>query len=272
MWSMLGNKFRFAGALGAVGAFGAFCVQTKSVKADDSLPAPHYKWPHTGNLSGYDHRSLRRGYQVYKEVCASCHSLNLIAWRNLVNVLATEEEAKEWAAEIDYPDGPNDVGDMFERPGKLADYMPKPYPNDNAGRAANNGALPPDLSLIKKARVGGEDYLFALLTGYHAPPVGVTLREGMSYNPYFPGGAIAMPQPLHADQVDYEDGTEASISQMAKDVSSFLSWAAEPELEERKQMGVKAILLLSLALIPTLYYKRLKWSVLKTRQLRFTKL
>jgi ubiquinol-cytochrome c reductase cytochrome c1 subunit len=161
---------------------------------------------------------------------------------------------------------------MFDRPGKLADYLPKPYANDNAARAANNGALPPDLSLMEKARVGGPDYIFALLTGYCEPPAGVTVRPGMYYNPYFPGSAIGMPQPLFDGMVDYEDGTEASMSQLAKDVTMFLTWAAEPETNDRKKMGWQALFLLSLALFPTLYYKRMKWSVLKNRKIRFTKL
>ena len=216
--------------------------------------------------------SIRRGWMVYQEVCSACHSLDLIAWRNLVGVVGTEAEVKEWAADHDYEDGPNDEGDMYDRPGALTDHIPRPYRNDNEARAGNNGALPPDLSLIKKARVGGEDYLFSLLTGYREAPHGVVLREGMHYNPYFAGGAIGMEQALHDEMIDYEDGTPSSISQMAKDVSVFLTWAAEPEHDERKRMGLKAFFVIALMCIPTLYFKRLKWSVVKTRQLRFTKL
>lgn len=239
--------------------------------ASDALPAQPHPWDHKGLFNGLDHASMRRGWMVYKEVCAACHSLDLIAWRNLVGEIGTEDEVKEWAAENDYEDGPDDEGNMFDRPGKLTDRMPRPYANENQARSANAGALPPDLSLIKKARVGGEDYLFALLTGYREPPHGITLREDMFYNPYFGGGAIGMPQPLHDDMLEYEDGTPASISQMAKDVCVFLTWAAEPEHDERKRMGLKAFFVLALMTIPTLYFKRFKWSVVKTRQLRFTK-
>ena len=196
--------------------------------------------------------------------------MNLIAWRHLVDVVATEDEIKEMALDETYEDGPDDQGENFDRPGKLTDSLPKPYPNDNAARASNAGALPPDLSLIKKARVGGEDYLFSLLTGYHEPPKGVNLRDGLYYNPYFPGSAIGMAQALHDGMIDYDDGTDNSISQMAKDVSVFLSWAAEPEHDERKKLGFKSIFLLTLMAIPTLYFKRLKFAPLKTREIRFT--
>lgn len=223
-------------------------------------------------FSGLDMKSVRRGYFVYKNVCAQCHSLSLVAFRNFVDVIATEDEAKEWAAETEVTDGPNDQGDMFERPGKLSDYLPRPYANDNAARAANAGALPPDLSLMEKARVGGADYIFALLTGYCEPPAGVSMRPGLYYNPYFPGSAIGMPQPLYDGMMEYEDGTPASLSQLAKDVSVFLTWAAEPETNERKKMGLQALFLLGVAVLPTLYYKRMKWSVLKGRKIRFTKL
>lgn len=258
------------GVLGAVTGLAFLGQQT--AHASDALAAPQHPWEHKSFFNGLDHGSIRRGWMVYQEVCSACHSLDLIAWRNLVGVVGTEAEVKEWAADHDYVDGPDDQGDMFDRPGALTDHIPRPYRNDNEARAGNNGALPPDLSLIKKARVGGEDYLFSLLTGYREAPHGVTLREGMYYNPYFPGGAIGMEQALHDEMIDYEDGTPSSISQMAKDVSVFLTWAAEPEHDERKRMGLKAFFVIALMCIPTLYFKRLKWSVIKTRQLRFTKL
>ncbi|KAG0074376.1 cytochrome c1, partial [Podila epicladia] len=141
--------------------------------------------------------SIRRGYQVYKEVCAACHSLDRIAWRNLIGVSHTEAEVKAMAEEHEYTDGPNDVGDMFERPGKPSDYMPRPYANEEQARAGNMGAYPPDLSLMIKARHGGADYVFSLLTGYQDPPAGVEIREGLNFNPYFPGGAIGMARVLY---------------------------------------------------------------------------
>ncbi|KAJ0639378.1 putative cytochrome c1, cytochrome c-like domain superfamily [Helianthus annuus] len=147
---------------------------------------------------------------------------------------ATEEETKAMAAEIEVVDGPNDEAEMFTRPGKLSDRFPQPYENEQAARFANGGAYPPDLSLITKARHNGQNYVFALLTGYRDPPAGVSIREGLHYNPYFPGGAIAMPKMFNDGAVEYEDGTPATEAQMGKDVVSFLSWAAEPEMEERK--------------------------------------
>ncbi|ORZ00748.1 cytochrome C1 family-domain-containing protein [Syncephalastrum racemosum] len=235
--------------------------------ADEGLHPPHYPWPHSGPLSTYDHASIRRGYQVYREVCSACHSLDRIAWRNLIGVSHTEEEVKAMAEEFEYQDGPDENGDMFDRPGKPSDYMPKPYANEEAARAGNAGALPPDLSLITKARHGGEDYVFALLTGYMDPPGGVEVREGLNYNPYFPGGAIAMARILFDDLVEYEDGTPATTSQMAKDVCTFLAWAAEPEHDERKKMGMKATVILSGLFLMSIWLKRFKWAPIKTRKI-----
>ena len=170
------------------------------------------------------------------------------------------------AEEVEYQDGPNDQGEMFQRPGKLSDYLPPPYPNEEAARAANQGALPPDLSLIVKARHGAADYIFALLTGYVDPPAGLELREGMNYNPFFPGGAISMARVLFDGVVEYEDGTPATTSQMAKDVATFLNWAAEPEHDERKQIGIKAVIMFSTLTLLALYTKRYKWAPIKTRK------
>ncbi|KAL0580595.1 cytochrome c1 [Marasmius crinis-equi] len=235
--------------------------------SDEGLHPPHYPWPHAGHFDSFDHASIRRGYQVYREVCAACHSLDRIAWRNLVGVSHTVDEARTMAEEVEYQDGPNDEGEMFMRPGKLSDYMPAPYPNEEAARAGNAGALPPDLSLIVKARHGGCDYIFALLTGYMDPPAGVEVREGMNYNPYFPGGAISMARVLFDGLVEYDDGTPATTSQMAKDVVTFLNWAAEPEHDERKKTGIKAIILLSTLFAISIYVKRYKWGPIKNRKI-----
>lgn len=251
--------------------------------------------------------SVRRGYQVYKEVCAACHSMERIAFRNLVGVSHTEAEMKvrrwrrchwqrvwtdkawvfpldipslhstpaslhlgmlkqNFASEYEFTDGPNDQGEMFTRPGKLADYFPKPYPNEEASRAANGGAYPPDLSLIIKARHSGKDYVFSLLTGYCEPPAGISLREGLHYNPYFPGGAISMAAPLYDGAVEYEDGTPNHMSQLAKDVIEFLSFASEPEHDERKKMGWKFLAINALFLGLSWYWKRLRWSYIKVRR------
>ena len=235
-------------------------------EAEHGLHAPHHPWPHDGLFSSFDHASIRRGHMVYQQVCAACHSMDLLHYRDMVGVMYTEEEAKAMAAEIDVVDGPDDTGEMFERPGKLADKLPSPYPNEEGARFANGGAYPPDLSLITKARHDGQNYVYSLLTGYREPPEGVNIREGLHYNPYFPGGAIAMPKMLGDGGVEYEDGTPATESQQAKDVTTFLAWAAEPEHDDRKLMGAKWIFVLSLVLMQAIYFKRWKWAPLKSRK------
>uniref|UniRef100_A0A8C7D523 ERGIC and golgi 3 n=1 Tax=Oncorhynchus kisutch TaxID=8019 RepID=A0A8C7D523_ONCKI len=222
------------------GGAGLALMLQQSVKASDlELHPPNYPWTHSGMLSALDHASIRRGYQVYKQVCSACHSMEYLAFRNLVGVSHTEAEVKVLAEEIEVVDGPDESGEMFTRPGKLSDYFPKPYPNPEAARVANGGALPPDLSYIVNARHGGEDYVFSLLTGYCEPPAGVEVREGLYYNPYFPGQAIGMAPPIYNEVLEFEDGTPATMSQVAKDVCTFLRWAAEPEHDQRKRMGLK---------------------------------
>ncbi|XP_038871535.1 cytochrome c1, heme protein, mitochondrial-like [Salvelinus namaycush] len=257
------------GVLTTSGAGLALMLQ-QSVKASDlELHPPNYPWTHNGMLSALDHGSIRRGYQVYKQVCSACHSMEYLAFRNLVGVSHTEAEVKVLAEEIEVVDGPDESGEMFTRPGKLSDYFPKPYPNPEAARAANGGALPPDLSYIVSARHGGEDYVFSLLTGYCEPPAGVEVREGLYYNPYFPGQAIGMAPPIYNEVLEFEDGTPATMSQVAKDVCTFLRWAAEPEHDQRKRMGLK-LLMGSAILVPLVYYmKRHRWSVLKSRKIAY---
>lgn len=259
-------------SLGILGAGSSAALAIGGVNpldAEDLILHPgHYPWSHGGMFEAFDHASIRRGHQVYTNVCASCHSLELIAYRNLVGVSHTEDEAKAMAEESQVLDGPNDDGDMFERPGKLSDYLPKPFKNENAARKMNNGALPPDLSLIVKARHAGPDYIFSLLTGYcEEPPAGVNVAENQYYNPYFPGGAIGMAPPLYSEVIEYDDGTPATKSQLAKDVVTFLNWCAEPEHDDRKRMGMKAMFILSMAAAATWYTKRTKWAVLKSRQI-----
>ncbi|XP_071503067.1 cytochrome c1, heme protein, mitochondrial-like [Diadema antillarum] len=254
----------------AAGSAGLVTALHMSVNAEEiDIHPPHLHWPHNGIFSTFDHASLRRGYQVYKEVCSACHSMQYLAFRNLVGVTHTEAEAKAIAEEYQIVDGPDEEGEMFERPGKLSDYFPNPYPNDEAARAANAGALPPDMSYVCLARHGNEDYIFALLTGYCDPPAGVEIREGLYFNPYFPGQAIGMAPPIYNEIIEYEDGTPASMGQIAKDVSTFLRWASEPEHDQRKRMGLKALLILSLLLGVSYYTKRHKWSVLKSRKLAY---
>jgi ubiquinol-cytochrome c reductase cytochrome c1 subunit len=180
-------------------------------------------------------------------------------------------ELVEMASEVDVVDGPNDEGEMFERPGKLTDPLPSPYQNEEQGRLANGGALPPDLSLMVKARHSGQDYLFSLLTGYCDPPAGKEILPGLYYNPYFPGGAIAMPPPLNDDGVEYEDGTPATISQQARDVVQFLNWCAEPEADTRKKDAFTYMCVLGFTALMTGYYKRFRWSTFKTRSITYVK-
>merc|ERR1712046_560949 len=236
--------------------------------ADRILPES-YPFNHKGWFQAYDMAAVRRGHQVYANVCATCHSMNLLAYRNLVDNCYSEEEVRAMCEEVEVQDGPDDEGEMFDRPAKLSDHIIAPYPNEMAARFANGGALPPDLSLMAKARPEGEDYIFALLTGYREAPAGVSVMPGMHYNPYFSGGQIAMPQPLQDGVVDFEDGTPATISQMAKDVSVFLIWAAEPKQDERKLMGVKWLTALAAVTAGTAYYKRFRWSVLKSRRISY---
>ncbi|KAM6496866.1 Cytochrome C1 family domain containing protein [Amanita muscaria] len=235
--------------------------------ADEGLHPAAHPWSHQGWFDSFDHASIRRGFVVYREVCAACHSLDRIAWRNLVGVSHTVDEVREMAEAVEYTDGPGDEGEMFQRPGKLSDYLPGPYPNEQAARASNGGALPPDLSLIVKARHGGADYIFSLLTGYVDPPAGVEIRDGQNYNPYFPGGAISMARVLFDGLVEYDDDTPATTSQMAKDVVTFLNWAAEPEHDIRKQYGIKAVIICSVLTLLSVYVKRFKWSPIKARKI-----
>lgn len=215
--------------------------------AGDAIALPKQTWSFSGIFGTYDRASLQRGFQVYKEVCAACHSLSLLAYRNLHDLGFSEEEVKAIASNDKVIDGPNDAGEMFERPARASDKFVAPFPNEQAARASNNGSYPPDLSLIAKARAGGPDYLYALLTGYETAPVDELLLDGQYYNKYFAGHKIAMPQPLNEGQVAFADGTAASIGRMAYDVTAFLNWAAEPELERRHRLGVQVILFLIVA-------------------------
>ncbi|MBF0168678.1 MAG: cytochrome c1 [Alphaproteobacteria bacterium] len=216
-------------------------------------------WSWDGVFGSYDKAQLKRGYQVFHDVCSNCHGLKLVAYRNLKEIGLSEEEAKAVAAERETKDGPNDEGDMFNRPGKLSDRYISPFANDQAARVANNGALPPDLSLMTKARVGGPDYVYSLLMGFADAPEGFKLGDGMNYNKVFPGNQIAMAPQISDDLVTYADGTKATADQLTKDVVSFLNWAAEPELEVRKSMGLKTMIFL--LVLTALFYalKRKIW-------------
>lgn len=242
-----------------------------SVSASDLVAhAPTYKWDFYGLFNSLDHKSMRRGWEVYKNVCSACHSLQYVAYRELVNVTHTEQEAKAIAAEVQVQDGPDETGAYYMRPGKLTDMVPSPYPNEEAARAANNGAYPPDLTFIVNARHNGENYLFSLLTGYYEAPAGVHVAEGQYFNPYFPGGAISMAQAIYDEVVEFEDGTPATASQIAKDITTFLMWTANSEHDERKSMAIKASIIFTTLILLSFYWKRLKWSTVKTTKVVFT--
>lgn len=192
-----------------------------------------------------------------------------IAFRNLEGIAFTANEVKYLASQVDVDDEPDSEGEIGKRPAKSFDYFPSPYKNEQQARASNGGALPPDLSVIVKARQGNEDYIFSLLTGYDNPPPGVKLREGLYFNAYFPGGAIGMAPPLADGSVDYDDGTPGTLSQYAKDVTTFLAYCAKPEEEERKKIGVKLIVGLAITAGFMWYNKRFKWSTVKNRRVEF---
>ena len=217
------------------------------------------KWPFNGIFGRFDESSLQRGFQVYREVCAACHGIRHISYRDLEGIGYTNDEIKVIAADYEIVDGPNDEGEMFDREALPSDKFVGPYENDKIARLANNGAYPPDLSLIVKARANGADYLYSLLNGYKDYPENFEASEGMYYNEFYPGYQIAMPSPLMDDIVEYSDGTEATQQQIAKDDTYFLAWTAEPELEERKSLGVKTLFFLILLTIMLLGVKRKIW-------------
>ena len=211
----------------------------------------------------FDRASLQRGFQVYKEVCASCHSMQYLSYRNLGEPGGPEftlEEVKAIAASVEIEDGPDSQGEMFTRPGKPSDKFKSPYPNVEASTVANGGAYPPDMSVLVKARPGGADYMYSVLMGYEEPPAGMKLDDGVYYNKYMIGQKIKMASPLSEGIVEYSDGTEATMDQMAKDVTTFLAWAAEPELEERHRVGFKVIIYLILLTILVYLSMKKIWS------------
>jgi len=231
-----------------------------ALAAGPDVHYPSLDWSFDGVFGTYDRANLQRGFQVYKEVCSACHGLKYVAFRNLEALGYSEVEVKAIAAEFTVTDGPDEYGDMFTRPGRPSDFFPQPFANEQAARAANGGAYPPDLSLIAKRTPYGANYPYAILTGYEdepPPDSDVTLQPGQYYNKY--KGAFGMAQPLYPDMIQYQDGTQSSVHQMSYDVSNFLMWAAEPQMETRKQTGIKAILFL-LAFTAVLYaVKRKVW-------------
>lgn len=285
-------RFTRLGALALASALAVFSAPA-AMAAEGGLPIPRQEWSFDGPFGTFDRAAAQRGFQVYKEVCASCHALSLVAYRNLEALGLTEAQVKALASEVQVT-ALNDDGEMAERAALPSDRFKKPFPNEAAARAANNGAYPPDLSLIVKARTvhqegipvlrsfgaklrqGGADYVYALLTGYadldklsseergamHLPQ-DFALMEGMSFNKYFPGHQIAMAQPLHDEQVTYADGAPNKLENLAHDVVTFLAWAAEPQMEARKRTGVRVVLFLGALAILLYLVKRRVWAKVK---------
>ena len=248
----------------AAAATAAFLgVQAPAWAAGGKTETVYNEWSFQGIFGRFDKQQLQRGLQVYVEVCASCHGLDLKSFRNFQDLGYSEDQVKVIAEDWPFPvvDGPNEDGDMFERAAIPSDRIPNPYPNEPFARLVNNGALPPDLSLMAKARKGGPDYIYSLLMLYkEEPPEDVDLGMGMYYNTAFSGNQIAMAPPLFDDLLEYADGTEATMSQMSKDVSAFLMWTAEPKLEARKETGFRVLLFTFVFTVLAYFLKRKIWA------------
>ena len=244
--------------IGAMLLLGIFASPALAAGGDVALKTRD--WSFSGPFGTFDKAAMQRGFQVYNEVCAGCHSMKLIAFRNFADLGYSEAEIKALAAQYEVQDGPNDDGEMFMRPAIPADRMPSPYANDNAARAGNNGALPPDLSLIAKARPNGPNYLFSLLSSYGDAPNDKEVPDGMYYNAAYPGHLIAMPQPLYGDDVEFSDGAATTIEAVSADLTQFLMWAAEPKMEVRKRIGVAAVFFLGIFVIFSYLAKRRIWA------------
>ena len=244
-----------------------FLISSYNSYAAEKVEYLKTDWTFKGLFGKFDRGALQRGYQVYTEVCSSCHSMKYLSYRNLSEKGGPEftvEETKAIAASFEVTDGPNADGEMFTRPGKLSDKFVMPYENVKAAQAANGGAYPPDMSVLVKARGGGVDYIYSLLQGYEDPPVGVILDDGVYYNKYMYGNKIKMSNQLSDGLVEYGDGTNATVQQMSKDVTTFLMWAAEPHLESRHQMGFKAIVYLIILTILVYFSMKKIWSRIET--------
>jgi len=228
--------------------------------AGDAEPPPEQHWHFSGMFGTFDQPAMQRGLKVYREVCSACHSLKHVHYRNLVDLGYDDNQVKNIAAEYTVTDGPDDEGEMFDRLAQPSDAFVSPYPNDKAAQAVNNGALPPDLSLITKARSHGPDYLYSILTGYKEAPADANLLEGQYWNKYMPGHVMAMAPPLSEGIVAYEDGSPETVEQYARDVVNFLVWAADPYLQERKRTGIKVLIFLAVFAGIMYAVKRKIWS------------
>ncbi len=277
-------------ALAAVFALAALPAD-RALAAKATADIEKQDWTFAGPFGYFDQDQLRRGFQVYQQVCSSCHGMDLLYYRNLTDESGPNlptEQVEAIASQYTVTDGPNDQGEMFERPATPNDRFVNPYRNEREAALVNNGVAPPDLSVITKARSvghnvawymapvaiaedlatmyaeGGADYVYAFLLGYEfPPPEGVEVQPGLHYNTVYPGNQVAMPQVLYPDIVAYNDGTPTTEEQYAKDVTAFLMWAAEPRLEERKQMGAKVMLYLFILAALLYMSKRVLWRRLK---------
>lgn len=260
MMSKHARMLRFAAAAIVGTALSLSVLPANAAGGHGAKPAAQ-DWSFEGPFGHYDRAALQRGLQVYLEVCSGCHGLKHVAYRDLADLGYNEDEIKAIAAQFEVTDGPDDAGDMFERPARPSDRFVSPFANEQQARASNGGALPPDLSLQAKAHLAGANYLYALLSGYEEAPADVKMNEGMQYNPYFIGSQIAMPAPLFDGGVTYGEGQpEATIKQMAWDVSNFLQWAAEPKMEIRKRIGWKVVLFVGILALLLYAAKRKMWS------------
>lgn len=250
-------------------------ISFANASGDSAYAIKKHEWPHAGPFGKFDKGALQRGLQVYTEVCSGCHSLDMVAFRELVALGYSVDEVKAFAATYEFANGEDDEGEEKYRKGLPQDYFPAPFASEEEARDSNNGALPPDFSLLGKARehlsmftpwnsIYGEDYIVGILTTYHEEaPHGVELAEGMYFNEAFTGNQIAMAAPLYDEAVEYADGTEATTQQMAQDVATFLYWAAEPKMEERKKMGLKVILFMSLLTFMLYFVNKSVWKNIK---------
>ncbi len=265
---------RFLRTLAAVAAIGFVAAAAPALAQEEATEPDHHHWHFSGPFGTFDRAALQRGYQVYREVCASCHSMKFMSFRNLGQEGGPffdeaypnpndNPSVKALAAQFIVMDGPDDTGSNFERPGRTSDPLPVPFPNDAFARLANGGALPPDLSVIVKARHHGSDYVMSLLTGYRTPPADVIVPPGMHYNPWFAGHQIRMAAPLPEGRVQYADGTEATTEQMAADVVEYLTWAAEPHAEARKRTGLAVLAYLSILTLLLWFAYKAVWKGVK---------
>jgi ubiquinol-cytochrome c reductase cytochrome c1 subunit len=245
----------------ALAGLAALLLGATGAMAQEAGPMPSVSWSFSGPFGTYDRAALQRGFQIYTEVCSNCHSLNLLHYHDLSALGYSDDEVKAIAAQKQVADI-NDQGEPIKRPARPSDAFVPPFPNDKAARAANNGALPPDQSLIVKARDGGANYIYGIVTGYGTPPADMKIADGMNYNKMFPGHQIAMPQPLQDDSVTYGDGTKATLDQEARDITTFLSWAADPTMEERKKTGAKVVIFLVVLTLVLYGAKRKIWAAI----------